>query len=78
MLINDLDISVVETDPGPATAEVCVESGITGSIELELVVTLDITDGKAGKQFANQSRRWPNMKMCYFCVLKRLVTTTRI
>ena len=34
-----------ETNPGPATAEVCVVSGITGDIELELVVTLDITDG---------------------------------
>ena len=55
MLINDLDISVDETNPGSATAEVCVESGITGNIELELVVTLDITDGKAGKPFANQS-----------------------
>ena len=43
------DITVDETNPGPATAEVCVVSGITGDIELELVVTLDITDGKAGK-----------------------------
>ena len=49
MAFTDLDISVSETYPGPTPVSVCVSSGIQGDIETQLVVTMDILDGKAGE-----------------------------
>lgn len=45
----ELDIPVNEINPGPTPLQVCVTSGVQGDIELELVVTFDITSGEAGK-----------------------------
>ena len=40
---------MTEIAPGPTPIQVCVESGILGNIERELMVTLDIIDGKASE-----------------------------
>ena len=39
----------ITSESDPFVPQVCVTSDVSGNIELELIVTLDINDGKASK-----------------------------
>ena len=41
----------VDEMPASLPFQVCITSGIPGNIELELIVTVDNIDGKAGNYF---------------------------